>query len=85
MFFILLLSLPRGAFGKERPNGLGKLPAMGWNTWNSLKCDYDERVILDVAKRMKSLGLRVSLNKRYATNRSWVNKQSVVGSNSIVD
>jgi len=68
MFFIPLLLLSRAVFGKERPDGLGKLPAMGWNTWNSLKCNYDENVILGMAQLMKDLRLRVSPSRSWSTN-----------------
>jgi alpha-galactosidase len=26
-------------------NGLGKVPQMGWNTWNKFACDIDEDLI----------------------------------------
>ncbi|KAJ3778727.1 glycoside hydrolase family 27 protein [Lentinula raphanica] len=38
-------------------NGVGKLPFMGYNTWNAYHCDIDEDLILTTANLMKSLGL----------------------------
>ncbi|KAJ3749047.1 glycoside hydrolase family 27 protein [Lentinula detonsa] len=38
-------------------NGIGKLPFMGYNTWNAYHCDIDEDLILQTAQLMKSLGL----------------------------
>ncbi|KAF5357189.1 hypothetical protein D9756_006385 [Leucocoprinus leucothites] len=38
-------------------NGVGKLPFMGWNTWNAYHCDISEQIVLDNAKLIKSLGL----------------------------
>ncbi|KAJ3864816.1 glycoside hydrolase family 27 protein [Lentinula novae-zelandiae] len=38
-------------------NGVGKLPFMGYNTWNAYHCDIDEDVIIQTAQLMKSLGL----------------------------
>jgi len=38
----------------ERP---GRLPFMGYNTWNAYYCDINEDRILNTAKLMKSLGL----------------------------
>ncbi|KAF9448138.1 glycoside hydrolase family 27 protein [Macrolepiota fuliginosa MF-IS2] len=49
-------------FSKPSPvraldNGVGKLPFMGWNTWNAYHCEISESIVLDNAKLIKSLGL----------------------------
>ncbi|KAI0934485.1 hypothetical protein AcW1_005995 [Taiwanofungus camphoratus] len=36
---------------------VGRLPDMGYNTWNAYHCDINETVILQTAQLMKSLGL----------------------------
>ncbi|KAJ7157572.1 glycoside hydrolase family 27 protein [Mycena crocata] len=36
---------------------VGRLPVMGYNTWNAYHCDINETVILENAKLLKSLGL----------------------------
>ncbi|KAF9478960.1 glycoside hydrolase [Pholiota conissans] len=36
--------------------GVGRLPFMGYNTWNAYYCNINETVVLDTAQRMKSLG-----------------------------
>ncbi|KAF8551645.1 glycoside hydrolase family 27 protein [Imleria badia] len=36
---------------------VGKLPVMGYNTWNAYYCSIDEKLIIKTAKLMKSLGL----------------------------
>lgn len=58
-------------------NGVGKLPAMGYNAWNAFQCNVDESLILETATLMKSLGLleagysRINLDDCYALkNRS---------------
>ncbi|KAF8068659.1 glycoside hydrolase family 27 protein [Lyophyllum atratum] len=38
-------------------NGVGRLPFMGYNTWNAYHCDINETVVLETAHLMKSLGL----------------------------
>ncbi|GLB45187.1 putative alpha galactosidase A [Lyophyllum shimeji] len=38
-------------------NGVGRLPFMGYNTWNAYHCDINETVVLETARLMKSLGL----------------------------
>ena len=39
-------------------NGVGVVPAMGWNSWNQFRCDINEDLILQVARAMVSSGLR---------------------------
>ncbi|KAF8068658.1 glycoside hydrolase family 27 protein [Lyophyllum atratum] len=38
-------------------HGVGRLPFMGYNTWNAYYCDINENKVLDTAKLMKSHGL----------------------------
>ena len=38
-------------------NGLGRKPAMGWNSWNKFGCDINETVIKNAADQIKKLGL----------------------------
>src|SRR5437868_6428543 len=40
------------------PDGIGKLPALGWNSWNEYGCDISEAVFLEVAQLMIDLGLK---------------------------
>lgn len=35
----------------------GRVPAMGWNSWNEYACDINETIFLTVAERLISLGL----------------------------
>jgi hypothetical protein len=77
----LLISLPSTVFGRMGFPNVGKVPALGYNTWNSLKCNYNASILLDIAKAMVNLGLRVSLNTRSAVNRSSVYKLCELGSN----
>jgi len=37
--------------------GIGRLPAMGFNTWNAYHCDINEHLVFDAAKLITSLGL----------------------------
>nr|A7XZT2.1 RecName: Full=Probable alpha-galactosidase B; AltName: Full=Melibiase B; Flags: Precursor [Rasamsonia emersonii]ABU94728.1 alpha-galactosidase [Rasamsonia emersonii] len=41
-----------------RPDGVGKLPALGWNSWNAFGCDIDEEKILTAANQIVNLGLK---------------------------
>ncbi|KAK4504739.1 hypothetical protein PRZ48_002701 [Zasmidium cellare] len=54
----LLLALAPVALGLEAPGGIGRLPAMGWNSWNAYHCDIDESKFLTAAKAMVSMGFK---------------------------
>ncbi|KAK3062666.1 hypothetical protein LTS18_003593, partial [Coniosporium uncinatum] len=41
-----------------RPDGVGRLPALGWNSWNAFNCDIDESKFLTAAEKLVSLGLK---------------------------
>ena len=36
----------------------GKLPALGWNSWNAFFCDIDARKIMTAANQVVNLGLK---------------------------
>ncbi|KAG7448434.1 glycoside hydrolase [Guyanagaster necrorhizus] len=38
-------------------NGVGRLPVLGYNTWNAYQCNIDEDLLLTTANLLKSLGL----------------------------
>ncbi|KAK8059243.1 hypothetical protein PG996_009173 [Apiospora saccharicola] len=40
------------------PDGTGRLPAMGWNSWNEYACNISDDVFLRVADLMVELGLK---------------------------
>jgi alpha-galactosidase len=39
---------------------VGKLPALGWNSWNAFHCDITESQFLTAANKFVELGLKVS-------------------------
>jgi hypothetical protein len=41
-----------------RPDGTGRLPALGWSSWNEFECNITEDVFVGVAEKLTSLGLR---------------------------
>jgi len=45
-------------FSLVRPDGVGKLPALGWNSWNAFACNVDEAKIMTAANEVVSLGLK---------------------------
>ena len=53
----LLLSLGLSV-GAALDNGVGDVPAMGWNSWNQFRCDINEDLIREVARAIVSSGLR---------------------------
>lgn len=54
----LALALLPAALGLELPNNVGKLPALGWNSWNAYACDVDQAKILQAANAMVDLGFK---------------------------
>ncbi|KAI1310163.1 glycoside hydrolase family 27 protein [Xylaria venustula] len=42
----------------EWADGTGRLPALGWNSWNAYGCDINETLILDAANAMVELGFK---------------------------
>ncbi|KAK5797380.1 hypothetical protein VI817_003671 [Penicillium citrinum] len=41
-----------------REDDVGKLPALGWNSWNAFGCDVDSEKIVTAANEMVKLGLK---------------------------
>jgi alpha-galactosidase len=40
------------------PNGTGRLPALGWSSWNEFGCDITEDVFVGIAEKLTILGLK---------------------------
>ena len=57
------------------PDGIGRLPAMGWNSWNEYGCNIKEDVFVTVAKQLVALGLK-DLGYQYVNiDDCWSDKQ----------
>ncbi|CAD7936877.1 unnamed protein product [Amoebophrya sp. A25] len=56
----LLVLLAVGNFSSSfaLDNGLARLPPMGYNTWNDVGCDVDEKTVLSRAEYLVSSGLK---------------------------
>ncbi|KAK4506334.1 hypothetical protein PRZ48_000064 [Zasmidium cellare] len=55
---LLALSALPTALGFVYDDGTGRLPALGWNSWNAYHCDVDATKILDAANYMVSKGFQ---------------------------
>ncbi|KAJ7584916.1 glycoside hydrolase family 27 protein [Mycena floridula] len=55
VLFLILWTIPLLVLGLD--NGVGRLPFMGFNTWNAWHCSINEQSILKTAQLLKSLGL----------------------------
>ncbi|KAK7928293.1 hypothetical protein PG985_005291 [Apiospora marii] len=55
---LLVLGLLSVGHALVSPDGTGRLPAMGWNSWNEYACNINEDVFLRVADLMVELGLK---------------------------
>mmetsp|Transcript_19952 Transcript_19952/g.55463 ORF Transcript_19952/g.55463 Transcript_19952/m.55463 type:complete len:513 (-) Transcript_19952:397-1935(-) len=52
-------------------NGLGRTPALGWNSWNTLACSVDEEAVMAAADLMVSLGLKDAGYKYVNVDDCW--------------
>lgn len=59
------------ALALKLPHGVGKLPALGWNSWNAYACDSSEAKLLQAAQYMVDLGFKAAgyeyVNREYDT------------------
>jgi alpha-galactosidase len=55
---VLLSTIVSLAGALVSPDGTGRLPAMGWNSWNEYACDISDNVFVTVAGLLVSLGLK---------------------------
>ena len=53
-FLIILLLI---SYSINLDNGLGKMPQMGWNSWNKFGCNINERLILETIDALINTGL----------------------------
>jgi alpha-galactosidase len=56
------------------PDGVGKLPALGWNSWNEFHCDINATVFETIAQRMVDLGLKDAGYVYVNIDDCWSNK-----------
>ncbi|KAK0314874.1 hypothetical protein LTR54_010807 [Friedmanniomyces endolithicus] len=54
---LALAALP-AVLGLELPGGVGRLPALGWNSWNAYGCDIDSAKIMQAANAVVSMGFK---------------------------
>jgi alpha-galactosidase len=48
----------RAAAQLTNPDAIGRLPALGWSSWNEYGCDINETVFLETAQLIVDLGLK---------------------------
>jgi hypothetical protein len=52
----------------------GKLPALGWNTWNAFFCDINSTKVMTAANQVVSLGLK-DAGYEYINSEFYLEKQ----------
>lgn len=62
----------------------GRLPALGWNSWNAYGCDVNETKILDAANYVVSLGLK-DVGYEYVNSKSAPTTRAFSRSQNTVD
>ena len=57
---VLLLLLASAPCVRSLHNGLALTPPMGWSSWNTLRCDYTEKDLREIADALVSSGLQAA-------------------------
>jgi len=57
MLYPIVVAVTLASSGLALNNGVGKLPKMGYDTWNAFQCDYDEAKVIAQAEVMVKTGL----------------------------
>ncbi len=60
-------------------NGVGRTPAMGFNTWNAFRCDISDDIVLDVARAIVDTGLRDAGYLYVNIDDCWMEKRDDAG------
>ncbi|KAF2086364.1 glycoside hydrolase family 27 protein [Saccharata proteae CBS 121410] len=55
---LLTLAFVPSIAGLVLPDGVGRLPALGWNSWNAFACDISEDRFLTAANQFITLGFK---------------------------
>ena len=59
VYFLSFLILgPAVVLSLDNP-AVGKVPALGWNSWNAFACDITEDAFMTAANKLVELGLKV--------------------------
>jgi hypothetical protein len=64
----VLAGLPVAVLAGENKWGVGKVPALGWNSWNAYNCDITEAKFMSAAEKIVELGLKVKLSSFFQTS-----------------
>ncbi|GAX82413.1 hypothetical protein CEUSTIGMA_g9841.t1 [Chlamydomonas eustigma] len=73
---LLLLACP---WSQSLSNGVGRTPAMGWNSWNFFRCNINETLIKEVADALVANGLRDAGYKYVNIDDCWMEKRGADG------
>ena len=55
---LAIVATTPAVLGWVREGGVGKLPALGWNSWNAYHCDVDDQKIMAAAHAMVDKGFK---------------------------
>jgi alpha-galactosidase len=69
MLALVFAALPAVLAGENRW-GVGKVPALGWNSWNAYGCNITEAKFLSAAEKIVEFGLKVQNPPRRDRGRS---------------
>ncbi|KAH6908428.1 putative alpha-galactosidase B [Coprinopsis sp. MPI-PUGE-AT-0042] len=80
---LTLFALP-AVLGLQLPNGVGKLPALGWNSWNAYFCNVDQNKVMQAANAMVNLGFKNAGYQYIILDDCWAQKQRDPNTNRIL-
>lgn len=75
MPFLAITARYASAVVLKNPEGIGRLPAMGWNSWNEYACNINQDIFLQVSDHLIELGLKDAGYTYVNIDDCWSNKE----------
>ena len=72
---LVLLSLSSSVTALVQKHDVGRLPALGWNSWNAFHCNVSEANLLIAATQMKKTGLQAAGYVYVNSDDCWASEQ----------
>ncbi|GIL59411.1 hypothetical protein Vafri_14096 [Volvox africanus] len=73
--YLLFVVICAVKFAASLDNGVGKTPAMGWNSWNYFRCNINETIIRQVADAIVASGLKDAGYRYVNIDDCWMEKR----------
>ncbi len=80
-----LLCISTIVVAAQRFEGLALTPPMGWNSWNSFSTHIDEKLVMDIAYKLVSSGMKDAGYNYLVLDDAWLAKKQDVNGNLVGD